>query len=61
MLYGSKNYLANAWFPVKQKVWVAQYYNRVTYEGRYEYWQLTSSGRVPGIGGATDIDIMYIK
>ena len=21
----------------------------------------TSSGRVPGIGGATDIDIMYIK
>ncbi len=61
MLYSSKNYLVNAWFPVRQQVWVAQYYDHVTYEGRYEYWQMTSSGRVPGINAAVDVDIMYLK
>ena len=31
------------------------------FEGRYEYWQMTSSGKVPGINGNVDIDIMYIN
>ena len=61
MLYSSKTYLDNVWFPVDEQIWLAQYYDHVTYEGRYEYWQMTSSGKVPGISGNVDIDIMYLN
>ncbi len=60
MLYSSKTYLENCWFPVDEQIWLAQYYDHVTYEGRYNYWQMTSSGKVPGIDGNVDIDIMYL-
>ena len=61
MLYSSKTYLENCWFPVEEQIWLAQYYDHVTYEGRYNYWQMTSSGKVPGINGNVDIDIMYLN
>mgnify|MGYP002855100904 CR=1 FL=1 len=61
MLYSSKTYLDNVWFPVEEQIWLAQYYDHVTYEGRYNYWQMTSSGKVPGISGNVDIDIMYLN
>lgn len=60
-LYGSKNYMTNIWKPDKYPVWLAQYYDFVTYEGDYWIWQMSSSGRVPGINGDVDLDIMYIK
>ena len=61
MLYSSKTYLDNCWFPVDEQIWLAQYYDHVTYEGRYNYWQMTSSGKVPGISGNVDIDILYLN
>ena len=45
----------------KYKVWVAQYYDRVTYMGRYEVWQYTSKGRVDGISGNVDMNYWYNK
>ncbi len=39
--------------------WVAQYNDTNTYKGRYDMWQYTSSGKVNGISGNVDMDILY--
>ena len=59
MLYSSKNYLENVWFETKYPVWLAHYTEKTTYEGEYYVWQLCSNGRVPGINGNVDINVMY--
>lgn len=61
MLYGSKNYLEKIWYPTEYDVWVAQYYDRVTYGGEYRIWQMCDTGRVAGIYGDVDIDVMYLE
>lgn len=65
VLYSSKNYLDIIWQPEKLAekfdefdVWLAQYYDYVTYRGDYQIWQMTDSGAVPGIDGPVDLDIM---
>lgn len=40
-------------------IWVAQYNTECTYTGRYDIWQYTSSGSVPGIDGRADMNIAY--
>ncbi len=59
LLYGSKVYLDRVWDIPEYDTWLAQYYDRVTYEGDYKFWQMSNSGQVPGIDGDVDIDIMY--
>lgn len=59
LLYGSKSYLTSMWKPNNYGVWVAQYYDYVTYEGKYQMWQLTENGKVDGIDYTVDIDILY--
>lgn len=61
MLYSSKTYLEKIWYPTKYKTWLAQYNSRATYEGEYMIWQMSSSGRVNGIKGDVDLDIMYLE
>lgn len=61
MLYSSKNYLETIWYPTKHYTWLANYTNKTLYEGEYFIWQMCDTGRVNGINGAVDIDIMYIK
>ena len=39
--------------------WVAQYNNVCTYKGKYDIWQYTSSGSVPGISGNVDMNHCY--
>lgn len=58
MLYGSKNYLEKVW-DYNGKVWLAHYTSKTTYEGKYLMWQLCSNGRIDGINGNVDIDVMY--
>lgn len=43
----------------KYTIWVAQYYNKCTYNGKYDIWQYTSSGRINGINGNVDMNYMY--
>lgn len=43
----------------KYTIWVAQYNNTNTYKGKYDMWQYTSSGRVNGINGNVDMNILY--
>lgn len=60
LLYSSKVYLERIWDVPGYETWLAQYYDRVTYNGAYRYWQLSNSGRVDGIYGDVDVNIMYL-
>ena len=40
--------------------WLAYYSYRMNYPYRVEMWQYTSTGRVPGIGGNVDINVMML-
>ena len=60
IIYGSTNYFRYMWDMQDIPVWVAQYYKEVTYEGKYSMWQLTSSGKIDGIYGAVDVDVLYL-
>lgn len=59
MLYGSKNYLERFWQRNTRPVWLAQYYDRPTYNRDFQMWQLADTGIVPGIDGYVDLDIRY--
>lgn len=59
MFYASKNYLERLWLYQEYPVWLAHYTNQTTYQGTYVMWQLSSNGRVPGIEGAVDMDVLY--
>lgn len=61
LLYSSKNYLERIWLPTEFDTWLAHYTSKTNYEGDYTFWQLCSDGRVDGINGAVDIDIMYLN
>lgn len=43
----------------KYTIWVAQYNDTNTYRGKYDMWQYTSSGKVNGISGNVDMNILY--
>lgn len=43
----------------KYTLWVAQYNDVNTFTGKYDMWQYTSSGKVNGISGNVDMDILY--
>ena len=59
MLYISKSYLEQIWFPNEYNIWLAHYTDKTNYEGNYQFWQLCSDGLINGINGYVDIDIMY--
>ena len=60
MLYSSKNYLENIWFPLKSNIWLAHYTKKSDYEGPYKVWQICNDGKVDGINdNLVDIDIRY--
>ena len=53
-----KNYL-NAAELADYPLWVADYRASLGYSGQYAMWQYTSSGSVPGISGAVDLNRDY--
>ncbi len=65
LLYSSLNYLRSIWQPEKYlanyDIWLAQYHDRPTYEKDFLFWQLSNTGRVDGIDGDVDLDIMYLE
>ena len=59
-LYGSKNALLTIWtLPRKGPSWLAHYTSATNYEGDYFMWQHSCTGRVDGINGDVDLDILY--
>ena len=62
MIYASTSWLNNQLDMRKlsaYKVWVAQYYSRITYNGKYQCWQYSSSGSVDGISNRVDMNYWY--
>lgn len=41
-------------------IWLAEYGDGVTYDGKYHMWQYTSSGRVLGIEGRVDLNLSFL-
>ena len=61
-IYGSAYYLRTIWTAEEfDKVWMAQYNDKVTYKGKYYIWQRCDYGHIEGIDGSLDVDIMYLN
>lgn len=60
LLYSSKTYLEKIWLDIDYEIWLAHYTSKTNYKGEYRFWQLCNNGRVDGINGDVDIDIMYL-
>lgn len=42
-------------------IWLARYNTNTFYDGRYDIWQFTSTGKVAGIPGSVDMNFLYQK
>ncbi len=61
-LYSSKNYLEKIWYPEEfDNIWLAHYTSKTNYEGDYNMWQFCNTGKIDGINGDVDIDVLYTK
>ena len=40
------------------KIWLAQYSAEPTYKGRYDMWQYSSKGKISGINGNVDLNLL---
>ena len=58
LLYSSKSYLENIWYQEDYTTWIAYYTNDFPNYKDYYMWQLCSDGKIDGIKGYVDIDIM---
>lgn len=57
--YWLENYIDVSALGSDCDIWLAQWSERPTYPGRYDVWQYTDRGHVPGIAGAVDMDYAY--
>lgn len=61
-------YASKSWFlsnvTVSQlnsyKIWLAHYTSQTNYTGKYDMWQYTDKGRVPGISTDVDLNFSYL-
>ena len=64
-IYASKNWLKNnidtSVLPDNIYIWLAEYGDAVTYDGKYHMWQYTSSGRILGIEGRVDLNLSFLE
>ena len=64
-IYASKNWLINnidtSVLTDDIYIWLAEYGDATTYNGKYHMWQYTSSGRVLGIEGRVDLNLSFLE
>ena len=58
-LYSSKFFLENVWNSAGTPVWLAHYTKATSYPGSYFMWQHSCTGKIDGIAGAVDLDVLY--
>lgn len=58
MNYGSATYHEKVWNTDKYPTWLAYYTDNNDFEEDYIMWQISSSGKVSGIDGYVDLDII---
>lgn len=56
--YGSARYLEQVWNTPNYPNWLAYYTSNNDFEEEYEMWQITNTGKVNGISGYVDLDII---
>ncbi len=64
MMYASKDAYQTKWETARfsgMKNWLAHYTDKTDYTGKYNMWQYTDVGRVPGISKNVDLNIAYFK
>ncbi len=62
-IYANKNWLnekMNTGIFGSYRIWLAQYAAAPTYNGRYEMWQYSSTGRIGGISGNVDLNLSFL-
>jgi len=60
MLYGSRIPLETVWNDTDTRtIWLANYVDATEYTGSYLMWQQSCTGRIDGISGDVDMDILY--
>lgn len=62
-VYANKNWLGSKMSTGSfggYNIWLAQYAAAPTYNGRYEMWQYSSTGKIDGISGNVDLNISYL-
>ncbi len=59
MLYSSRNNMGKIWEERDEPLWLAHYTSATDYEGDYAMWQMSCRGRIPGITGDVDLDLLY--
>ena len=64
-IYASKNWFQNqidtSVLADDIYIWLAEYGDGVTYDGKYHMWQYTSSGRILGIEGRVDLNLSFLE
>lgn len=59
-LYSSKYYLENIWDVGSKDTWLAHYTSeKSSYSKPYTMWQFSSRGKVDGINGVVDLNVLY--
>lgn len=58
LLYSSKFYLDNVWYSENYSKWLAYYNDQFKLTDDYVLWQMSNRGKVDGIQGNVDIDIL---
>ena len=60
MVYANPYMLNNHLFPEQLgRLWLANFTTETSYTGSYEFWQCSSTGKVPGIAYNVDLDFWF--
>ena len=62
MLYSSKNFFVNFWneaVKTATPTWLAHYVDSTDYTGKYSIWQASCAGKIDGIAGNVDMNVLY--
>lgn len=63
-IYASRNWYYNNLDMTRldsNVIWLAEYREHPQYEGKYQMWQYTSSGKVDGIEGRVDFNVSFLN
>lgn len=64
LIYGNPTWIYNSLdlsYLTKYSLWIAHYTNQTTFSYQYIMWQYSQSGKLPGITGKVDMDIMLVR
>ena len=60
-VYASKSWFEDYISVDADAIWMAQWASKPTYAGRFDVWQNSDSGTVPGVTGKVDTNVLYTE